>query len=49
MRLTGSGVSFLFDVVSFQTKGSGVFNKLEGVVGKLEGVADKLEGFVKAC
>ena len=49
VRLTGSGVLFLFGVVSFEAKGSGVFSKLEGLVGKLEGVVGKLEGAVKAC
>ena len=49
VRLTGSGVLFLFGVVSFKAKGSGVFSKLESVVGKLEGVVGKLEGVVKAC
>ena len=49
VRLTGSGVLFLFGVVSSEAKGSGVFSKLEGVVGKREGVVGKLEGVVKAC
>lgn len=56
VRLTGSGALFLFGVVSFKAKGSGVFSKLEdvvgkllGIVGKLEEVVGKLEGAVKAC
>ena len=48
VRVTGSGVLFLFGVISFEAKGSGIFSKSEGVVGKLERVVGKLEGVVKA-